>query len=277
MNMTVRPRHLGIISPLALLLLSGCNFTSTPLVERHVTLEVPMTPETILVARSENGAITAAERPGETMTVKAVIRARTQERADATEIVAEQSPDGGLLLHAKWPEKREGNEGCIFDLAVPACASIELRSSNGRLTLTGLSGTALLRSSNGRIAIDGFTGPISADSSNGAIEVTGATSNVRASSSNGRLTVTLADSNPGPVDLSTSNGSIDLTVGQSFVGLLSARTSNGSVTISGPGIEVTQQRKTTASARFGPEADAAASDLRTSNGRITVKSATQGG
>lgn len=268
-------RALALLSPVALLALAGCNYSSSSLVERSITLEVPLASDASLAVQSENGAIAVSERAGQTMTVNATIHARTQERADATEIVAEQSPEGGILVIARWPEKRLGNEKCSFDIAVPALGAVNLRSTNGRISITGLEGTAIARTSNGAIVIQDFAGPVSASTSNGAIKVTSATASVDADSSNGAITITLTDANPGPVNLKTSNGSIDLTVGAAFAGTLGARTTNGSVTISGPGVQLSEQSKSSAIATFGAEAATGAkpSTLRTSNGRITVKSA----
>lgn len=268
-------RAMALLSPLVLMSLAGCNYSSSTLVERSITLEVPLAADASLAVQSENGAISVTERAGQTMTINATIHARTQERADATEIAAEQSPDGGILVVAHWPDKRLGNEKCSFDIAVPAVGAVNLRSSNGRISITGLEGSAIARTSNGAIVIENFVGPVSANTSNGAIKVTNATASIDADSSNGAITVSLTDANPGPVNIKTSNGSIDLTVGAAFAGTLGASTSNGSVSISGPGVQFSQQSRNAATATFGAEAATGAkpSTLRTSNGRITVKRA----
>lgn len=261
-----------LLTPLLLAGLSGCNYSST-LVERSVAMEVPLAADAPLAVQTENGSISVTESAGQAMTISAVIRARTQERADATSIVAEPSPDGGVKLFAQWPDKRLSNEKCSFVITAPALGNLSMRTSNGSITLKGFEGQATARTSNGAISIDDFTGPISANTSNGAIKIVNATAGVNADTSNGAITITLSDSNPGPVTLKTSNGSIDLAVGAAFAGTLGATTNNGTVTISGPGVTITQQSRNAASATFGGEgaSGAASSSLRTSNGRITVR------
>lgn len=254
--------------------ISGCN-GMTPLVERRVMIEVPAAPSSPLLVESANGSVAATEHDRDTILINATIRARSQARADATDVRAEVGSDGGVRVYAHWPERRGHNEGCSFDVQVPGCSSIDLRTSNGGITLRGLSGSASLTTSNGGISVDGFSGPITAMSSNGAIRITHATAAVDARTSNGTLAIVLAASSPGPVRLQTSNGPVDLGVGEGFRGELRAVTSNGAVNFHVPGVAVEQPSKTIATATFGAGAGGSdgSSSIQTSNGRVTIRRA----
>lgn len=252
--------------------ISGCH-GMTPLVERRVTVEVPAAPTASLEIESANGSVAATEHERDTILISATIRARSQARADATDVRTEVGSDGGVRVYVHWPERRRHNEGCSFDVQAPGCSSIDLRTSNGGVTLRGLSGSANLTTSNGAISVDGFAGPISARSSNGAIRITHATGAVDAMTSNGTLAIVLAASNPGPVRLQTSNGRVDLSVGAGFRGELRAVTSNGAVNFHVPGVAVEQPSKTIATATFGAGAGGSdgSSSIQTSNGRVTIR------
>lgn len=257
----------GVMGPIVLSLLAGCGTWNV--VERQVSVELAPAGQSPLAVRSDNGSIQLGLGTGEKIVVNAVIRARTQERADAAQIVANLAPDGRYLIEATWPSPRMSNEGCSFVIATPPVTAVDLSTSNGAISLTGLSGTAELDTSNGSIKVSGFTGPIHASTSNGAVTIVGASGEVRSDSSNGRISVEFADGSTGPATLDTSNGSIELVVGSGFTGSLSARTSNGSVTIGAPGAKNVQVSKGHGAATFGE--GAGVTTLTTSNGSITVR------
>ncbi|MBX3362192.1 MAG: DUF4097 family beta strand repeat protein [Phycisphaeraceae bacterium] len=257
-----------VLVPLALALGAGCNPLS-PLVERRATFELAPAGEAPLEARTVNGAIKVSEGTDQKIVVHAVIRARTQERADATTVIATSDSNGSFVISPQWPGERMTNEGCSLEIVTPDVSSIALVTSNGAITLGGLSGSARLSTSNGAIKVDGFTGAVDASTSNGSVTIVGATHGVSARSSNGNLKVTMADTSPGPVVLSTSNGSIELSVGSAFTGSLSATTSNGTVGISAPNAKDIVTSRAKGSARFG-DGDGT-SVLKSSNGSISVR------
>jgi hypothetical protein len=255
------------LGPLGMTLLAGCGTWNV--VERKVTVEFAPAGQAPLAVKTANGAIAVGAGAGEKIVVNATIRARSQERADATQIVAAVSPDGKYLIEATWPTPRMSNEGCAFVIATPEVVGLDLSTSNGAVTVTGLSGSARLDSSNGAIVVNGFSGQIDAETSNGSITITGAPAAVTADSSNGRISVELVGSG-GPVKLDTSNGTIDLVVGPGFAGTVVGSTSNGSVMISAPGATSVTSGRRSGQATFGT--GGAASVLDTSNGNITIRS-----
>lgn len=261
-------RVIGLaISPLVLSLVAGCN-TFSPLVERRITLEFPPAQALVSIGTS-NGAISVGPGTDDKIVVNALIRARTQERADATTVTATVDAQGVLQIAPQWPGERMGNEGCSLDVAMTSVSELTLVTSNGGLTVNGLGGVLKARTSNGAIKVDGFTGSIDGTTSNGSVTIVGATHGVGVRTSNGGVKVTMAPTSPGPVAIATSNGSIDLSVGQSFAGSLQASTSNGSVSIAAPGATDVQVKKGSGSARFGD--GQGSSSLQSSNGSITVR------
>jgi len=221
--------------------------------------------------KTANGHVYLTQQTDQSsVTVDAVFKLRTQERADAVDILAEYQPDGTLEVRVLWPDgSRMGNESCSFDITLPGAAGVTVRTSNGAIRLTGLSGTAILKTSNGRVNVLGFSGDVIARSSNGRINIEGAVGSVDASTSNGRVIVELVDDATGPVTISSSNGSVELIAGSGFEGYVSASTSNGSIHVEGSGLDELKTSRRHASFHVG-DSDAQ-SKISTSNGSVTIR------
>ncbi len=215
-----------------------------------------------------NGAITIRRENRSDVEITAEVRAQTQERAEQVIIVADRKDDGTLDVSVQWPDARRGSEGCTFTIALPEASGVKARTSNGAVTIEGLSGFADLQTSNGRITVKDHAGPVDADSSNGAIELVDVAGKIDAKTSNGRVTIVMAASNPGPVNVRTSNGSIDLTASAEMGGVLKMETSNGSIAADIPGATASISKK---KGEVKLPREGAESMLKTSNGRITVK------
>jgi len=225
----------------------------------------------VIDVKTANGHVYITQQTDQSsVSVDAVLKLRTQERADAVDILAEYRPDGTLEVRVLWPDgTRFGNESCSFDITLPAAAGVTVRTSNGAIRLTGLSGTADLKTSNGRVNVLGFDGDVIARSSNGRITVEGAVASVDASTSNGRVFVQLAADAIGPVTIKSSNGSIELIAGSGFAGYVSASTSNGSIHVEGSGLDQLKTSRRHASFHVG-DSDAQ-STISTSNGSVTIR------
>ncbi len=216
------------------------------------SLAVPHQPGTAIEVATDNGSIEICQTDRTDVEIHADFRATTQERLDAASIQAQRTEDGTLRITIDWPDGRRRNaEGCSFEIAVPDAVGVELSSSNGSLTVRGLSGTAELHTSNGKVDVEDHAGPIEVHTSNGAIQsrqvageidartsngpidVTDAPAAVTAHTSNAAITIRKADGN---VDATTSNGRIEvIDASQAVV----AKTSNASVSLQlaphGPG------------------------------------------
>jgi hypothetical protein len=277
------------------LLLSGClfwgNLGDAQFKEtRHMT--VAHQAGSALKVTSGNGAVTVKRGSVTEVQIDAEIRCTSEERLAQTKIVADRV-DGKLNIEVAWPGGRAmNNEGCRFDIIVPDAKGVEVTTSNGSITVSGLAGEATLRSSNGAIRLSDQDGPADATTSNGRIElqnvagsatatttngaviVNAAKGSVRATSTNGSINVQLTDDNAGPVSAASTNGAIDLTLGKAFAGTLNAATTNGSIDI--PNLadaKLLRVQKHSASLAIGQSAEI--SELRTTNGSIRVHASGQ--
>lgn len=111
---------------------------------------------------------------------------------------------------------------------------VDLRTTNGRISLDGVSGRVQATSTNGRIEGEGFVGTgVEVRTSNGSVELEIASAqDVSASSSNGSIDVRVPDGSY-RVETETSNGREEVQVPNSDDGrfLIDLRTSNGSITV----------------------------------------------
>ncbi len=99
-------------------------------------------------------------------------------------------------------------------VTAPDGANIDAETTNGPISVSGVSGTLALRASNGPIAMEDVNGDVRARASNGPITVEG---------SRGRF------------DIETANGPIDVRLdGRRWDGRLDARAANGPLTVSVP-------------------------------------------
>ena len=236
---------------------------------------------------SVNGGIKVTQSDRGDVQVIAHVKARTQERLDATTVSVTRDELNNLRVGVEWPEGRKNNEGCSFEIELPDASNVNLRSSNGKITLVGLSGTATLKTSNRSVRVEGFEGDVKADTSNGSvkirdveglidadtkngsIEITEAKHQVIADTSNGSVHVKLADDDSaGPVEIDTSNGSVTLELNSAFTGQLSCRTSNAKIRLNGLSGQVVDDGKRSKKIQFGDSM--VESRIKTSNGSISV-------
>lgn len=248
----------------------GCGFLVPP-VEATRTSSLAHTAGSAVSVETENGSIMVSASPtAKDVTVVAKLKGQTQERLDATRVLAERGADNALKIYVKWPDdRRESNEGCSLEVTLPDARGATLRTSNGSITLAGASGSADLKTSNGSVTLKRHDGDVKIKTSNGAVSAEGITGAASADTSNGAITMRLSPSSAGPVELESSNGSVTVAVGQGFSGQMSVKTSNGSVTVpSGSGVVVRERTKKSATLAFGEGGKE--SKIKTSNGSVTV-------
>ena len=119
------------------------------------------------------------------------------------------------------------NRGARIRVTVPRDATIQAKSSNGRVELKDVNGDATLRSSNGRIVVEGVKGTVDASTSNSRIDAIRVTGDVTLRTSNGRIEI---DEGQGSFDAETSNGAIHYR-GEMSSGRHRLKSSNGSITV----------------------------------------------
>lgn len=234
---------------------------------------------------TENGSVDIAREDTAEVRITAHVRAQSQERLEATSISVVRTEAGQLNVGVDWPGGlRRGSEGCDFEIRLPDAVGIEIDSSNGRITLAGLSGRAELTTSNGDIDIRGHDGPVRAHTSNGGVDVEkvngdlvarstngslklkGVAGKADATTSNGNIDIELEGGSPGPVFADTSNGSVTVEAGPAFAGRVLMRTSNGEIKVTGAQATGSKHSKSAVVGTGGVE-----SVLKTSNGGIRFR------
>jgi len=272
------------VSPLAM------TSTGTQTLEATIPSDAPAV--TVRVEMFNGPIEVQAGAPGR---VSAVVTTRGagSSNADAEadrakiQVTLDTNPDGSVLLRAVYQPSPSSptNRAASAVVEAPPGAALDLRTSNGAVTTTGVVGTVDARTSNGAVTLADLGAGATVRTSNGAVEVAGSglldveTSNgrvtirgtgatVRASSSNGDLSFegTFSD---GAQQLETSNNPIAVRLPADASFALDARTSNARVTLDGFSI-------TTSGAASGATLQGAVGTggpsitLRTSNAAIVV-------
>lgn len=165
-----------------------------------------------------NGAITVEAVDGNTVDVKATIRARGASEEAAKEAlkqfeIKEEASPGRLRLETKHPRLRQAIDA-RFTLRVPRNIKLNVRNVNGAIEIAGMKAS------------------VRAETTNGGVKGRGLTGSVEASTTNGGLDVQVAAIGPDGVRLETTNGGIDLKLPADAKATLAARCVNGGITVS---------------------------------------------
>lgn len=241
-------RTAGLTATLGLAGLAGCGAWAPTLAKETRLLDAEYSDAMALDVQTRNGGISVTRSDGETVRITARLKARSQDRLEATRIVTDHDPDGTLLVRVQWPDgERQRREGCSFEIETPGADGVRLDSSNGALRIDGLAGDAVLdtsngsvtvrdhdgsvhaRTSNGSVTLDRVSGDVFADTSNGGIHAIGVSGAVKADTSNGNVVIELSEDAEGPIRVGTSNGGVRLVLTPAFRGVLVLDTSNGGI------------------------------------------------
>ncbi len=209
-----------------------------------------------------NGAIEI--RPGPDGTISATVT-RTGSGADKAAALADAQKidvtltetDGVATLRATYsanPEKPD-MRGASAVVTVPAGSVLVLKTSNGAIALSGITGTTVAETSNASISA---TGPMEA---------------LRAKTSNGKVSVT---DGSGLISLETSNASVDVKASDAVV---QVETSNGGITFAGSLADGSSRMRTSNApiAVTLPKDAAFTVDAETSNAKISSDFPISGG
>jgi hypothetical protein len=100
-----------------------------------------------------------------------------------------------------------------YHVMVPASTRVRVRTANGDIRLTNLSGS------------------VAVSSDQGAIEATGLSGGTDVRSTNGAVTIAMAAVSEDPIDVRATNGSIELSLPASANATLEARCTNGTIDV----------------------------------------------
>lgn len=165
------------------------------------------------------------------------------------QVTLDANPDGSVLLRAVYqpnpgsPNNREASAV----VEVPPDAALDLRTSNGTVTTSGISGPIGVRTSNGAVDLAGPESGANVRTTNGAVEIDGT----------------------GLLDVQTTNGKVSI---RGTDATLSVRTSNGDVSFDGT-LSDSPQRAVTTNNPITIRLPATAGftiDARTTNAEVTL-------
>lgn len=251
----------GVILTLIMMFAAGCVFrglgSANENFERIVELSETAAPDSKFSAQTSNGSITVTGNEEQRCRVTATISARsvTVEEArllaEQTEIRLDRTSDGLQAVIVRPEMKHNESVSVSYDVSLPQKTALDLKTSNGKITITCIAQDIRTTTSNGKIemtncsaeSLQAHTSNGSIDirqtparsldlhTSNGAIKCEDITGNMTASTSNGSVNIRYAPDAPNPADIriTTSNGGIDLTTPKNYSAKVKAATSNGSI------------------------------------------------
>ncbi len=218
-------------------LLAACGVTpgavtATDTVSRSVT--VPAGPT--IDVHTFNGSISIV--PGSDGTVAAQVTrtgqgaSKDEALADAQKIAVSLTVQGSTATltatYTPSPDRVTGSRGAAAVVTVPAGSTVKLATSNGTISVRGVSGLVTAATTNGRVTVDDAAAAVAIESTNGPVTVHGQATGVRVRTTNGGITV---GGPAGVVDLQTTNGAIEVTAAREAA--VTTQTSNGRITFGG--------------------------------------------
>jgi hypothetical protein len=249
------------LAALALVTLTGCDLMMADLSAR-ATEEWKRSYDLASGGRVEvlniNGPIEIEPAGGKTLEVLAEKTARgvSEEAAKAAlsriEIV-EQTSAKEVRIETRVPKVGAFSRGASvrYVVRVPAGTEVRVRTVNGAVKLSDVSGT------------------LKADTTNGSISGRGLDGSLEAGTTNGGIDIEMDKVAEGGVRLETTNGGIDLRIPKDTAATLSARLTNGRIEASSLGIQVqgeVSRRRLEGTLNGGGPRIA----LETTNGGITI-------
>lgn len=246
-------------------------------------LEVPETRTwtadgvTALDLATRNGNVTATAVAVESIAATLTRVCYGKNRKDAEtyldEITITDTVESGRLKVAAEMPQGPRNYGCSFDFTCPDTLALDIYTSNGAVTVTGLARGMDIRTSNGRIELSGTTGAAVLNTSNGAVTLRVHSGPTRVGTSNGAVDCDIAALDSAEdVEIETSNGKVTLLLPRDVSCAFDLSTSSGDVTVVpenfGP-VAYTLSERTHKKGTIGSGASTVT--VETSNGDITVR------
>ena len=176
-----------------------------------------------LVVHSSSGSVTVTAGSGDEITGTA----QREWSFRQPQIVSEKVGDA-VELRADCGFNFVGFCDAAFDLQVPAGTVVDLHTSSGDLSATGLRADATLSADSGHIAVSDVAGRVAAHTSSGDIAINRVTGDLDLGGSSG--TIDVADSDAAHVTAHTSSGDVGLDL-RGDAETVDAHTSSGQVSV----------------------------------------------
>jgi len=177
-----------------------------------------------------------------TKKVKGRTEAKAQENAQKVEIEISEE-DGVLNIITHQPRRIKASVSYL--LSMPAALHLQLKTTNGNVTVLGNHGDKELSTTNGKVKLDSSRGSIHANTTNGSIDAIMLSSgdDNSFSTTNGHIKVELLGGEPMPLSAKTTNGSVHVSIPENFGMRLNAKTTNGRVHSDLPVMVIGEQKK----------------------------------
>ncbi len=286
-----------VVSVLAalLLMLGGCemNLVTASETRDQYTAHIA---GSIIDVQGTNGRIEIKADPNrEDVHLQAVLVAggstseHAEQRLAETVLSMTRDTDRTLSITAEFPSSMSHRDRADLTITLPGASELRVNNTNGGISVSGMESTLTVTStngtitvedhhgeasastSNGRVSFTRHTGPVSVQTTNGRVTFEDHDGSVEARTINGRITVHLKPTQRGPLLLRTTNGRITATIGSGFAGEMTMRSNNGSLTVTDTAGNVDSKSIERRRGTLVFKNDGEASELRTTNGSITVR------
>jgi DUF4097 and DUF4098 domain-containing protein YvlB len=220
-----------------------------------------------VVVNGENGRVTLIAGPNGRVDVTATIKKpedveyEISQEGDVITVTAETS-SGGLFNFGE-------SGGVDIEITTPPNTSINIKNSNGTISVVGIKQSGSVRTSNGKVVMEGVYGDFDISTSNGSVTITQAAGSFNIKTSNGRITFDGELISGGDNKMTTSNGSVEIKLQGTPSLEFDGSTSNGSVSTEYPILTSYTEDQSHLVGKIG-SGDAALL-VRTSNGSIEIR------
>lgn len=175
-----------------------------------------------------------------------------------------------LELSAKMP----GNDriySASFEIAMPESTRLDLTSTNGNITISGIIAPISANTTNGAIGLTNTKGATFLSTTNGSINVQGHSGPIKGKTWNGSISCNLSEFNAADSNLfETHNGLVQLLLPIDASAKIEAYISNGNITIEGfDTIDFLERSKTRVYCQIGSGTEILI--VKTANGDITIR------
>lgn len=255
--------------------MSGCSMHNQYYAEETIEEKFTVSAEPTVTVETFNGGIEVRVGAANQVEARVIKRAGGDDAEQAAkllqefEVKMEEPGPNRIEIAVKVANRSQSpNCGAKVELIVPATAVLNLRTSNGGVTVLDVGGNLTLRTSNGMVKVHGTTGTLNLSTSNGAVEITGKDTTVTAETKNGPITFR-GSLREAVHTFMTSNGRIKLELPADATFSLDATTSNGKIDCA---YKIKTTKKTKDRELIGAVGDDPKTSLklRSSNGNVSI-------
>lgn len=220
---------------------------------KEKTLSAP--PKQLLIDAARNGGIRVKGRERNEIYIKACVQARGADEAEAvsraSEIVIETN-NGTIRAVSPTVTDDDYFFGVSYDIRVPINTDLNLKSNNGGINLSNISGAIEFDINNGGVILNKISGRVSGQTDNGSL-----TFNLSGDKWEGS-----------GIDARTNNGSIFINIPENYSARLETATQRGNFYVNFP-VETERDNKYEFGLILGT--GGAVIKTRTNNGAVTIK------